>query len=342
MLHYKIKRQIAIFTISVVIALMISKYTETFSVHWLKSLYFSIINKKVDPILLDEKGIPYTYYSNIGYQRNPITISQKMTDYYDSYSEKGDQSAKQFLINNADWLVANAVNHGNYSILEYSFPWPTYDMTPKWQSGMAQGLAIKSLVKTFEITGDKKYLDTAEMLLNSFFVEVNDGGVTYKSTTGWWYEEYADIGGKQPKVLNGMMYTLLGINDYYQFTQSSKARFLFSQGLQALTQSLPQYDDNGYSFYDALGNPAWEYHRVHIELLDKLYNISRENTLKEYRDKWKAFEEPYSILLQIQHPTSIIFVAFISNFIILLMLSESGNFAYEIIRNRFPYHNSKK
>jgi heparosan-N-sulfate-glucuronate 5-epimerase len=218
--------------------------------------------------------------------------------------------------------VANAINYGNYSILEYDFPWPIYNMTPKWRSGMAQGQAIQALVKAHEITGDANYIDTAHMLLNSFFVKVKDGGVTYKTPTGWWYEEYADIGGKESRVLNGMMYTLLGIHEYYQYTGDNNAKHLFDQGIVALKNNLSLYDHNGYSYYDILGSPAWEYHNVHIELSGQLYNITKEKTFKEYHDKWQNFKEPYSIIQQIQHPSSIIFVAFMVNFIISILSLE--------------------
>lgn len=297
-----------------------------------KVLYFTLLNKKIDPIELDDNGIPYVDLGEIGRQRNPITISQKIFHYYQDY-KAGDETARQFLINNADWLVDNAVTYGNYSILEYDFPWPVYDMTPKWRSGMAQGLAIQALINAHEITGDRKYIDSAKMLLNSFFVEVKDGGVTYKTTAGWWYEEYADVGGKEPRVLNGMMYTLLGIHEYYQYTGNNNAKHLFDQGIVALKNDLSLYDNNGYSYYDILGAPAWEYHNVHIELSDQLYNITKEKTFKQYHDKWENFKEPFSIIQQMQHPTSIIFVAFMVNFIVSISSLEIAILAFRIRKN---------
>lgn len=297
-----------------------------------KVLYFALLNKKIDPIELDDNGIPYVDLGEIGRQRNPITISQKIFHYYQDY-KAGDETARQFLINNADWLVDNAVTYGNYSILEYDFPWPVYDMTPKWRSGMAQGLAIQALINAHEITGDRKYIDSAKMLLNSFFVEVKDGGVTYKTTAGWWYEEYADVGGKEPRVLNGMMYTLLGIHEYYQYTGNNNAKHLFDQGIVALKNDLSLYDNNGYSYYDILGAPAWEYHNVHIELSDQLYNITKEKTFKQYHDKWENFKEPFSIIQQMQHPTSIIFVAFMVNFIVSISSLEIAILAFRIRKN---------
>jgi hypothetical protein len=67
-----------------------------------------------------------------------------MFDYYRDYKENGDETARQFLINNAERLMANAVTYGNYSILEYEYTWPVYNMTAKWRSGMAQAQVIQA------------------------------------------------------------------------------------------------------------------------------------------------------------------------------------------------------
>ena len=94
---------------------------------------------------------------------------------------------------------------------------PMNELKPLWHSGMTQADAIQALINAHEVTGDKKYLDSAKMLLNSFFVELKDGGVTYKTPTdGQWYEGYTGIGGKEPRTINGMIIAILRIHKYYE------------------------------------------------------------------------------------------------------------------------------
>lgn len=257
--------------------------------------------KKNATILYDELGVPIVDYGQvgdtfIGTQRNPITISTTATDAYSRYRSSGNQTERAIVINNANWLVSNAHIRYGYALLNYEFPWPTYNLHPPWQSGMAQGLALKALIAAHALTGEGKYLEAAKLLLNSFFVEVLDGGVTYKdSNGGWWYEEYAKIDGKSPRVLNGMMYTLLAIYDYFIYTNDSSAKYLFDKGLLALITNLPKYDDPlySYSYYDALHTTnSLFYHNVHIYLLDKLYKISGIDTLKAFHDRWQKFSTP--------------------------------------------------
>ena len=172
---------------------------------------------------------------------------------------------------------------------------------PPWQSGLAQGRALDVLTKAHQITGNKTYIDAAKSILNAFFVEVKDGGVTLKSPKdGWWYEEYSKPGAIKSGVLSGMTNALLDIYNYYQYTQDPDAKFLFDQGVLALNNTLPRFEYVGgqYSTFDALDNtkPAsYRHHIAHTTHLDRLYNITGEEIFKTYHDRWTDFKLPPSI-----------------------------------------------
>jgi heparosan-N-sulfate-glucuronate 5-epimerase len=255
---------------------------------------------------LDNSNVPFVYYGYIkgiyiGLQRNPITTTHNALEFYDLFMKNRDEKYKEAFLNNSNWLVNNAVPHGKYSILEYVFPWPPYSLEPPWRSGMAQGQALQALIKAHNITGEEKYLDTAKMLLNSFFVEVKDGGVTYKTPkNGWWYEEYAGKGDDGPRVLNGMMFAVLGIYDYYNYTKDNSAKYLFDQGVLSLKENLWRYDHNGtYSAYDIhrAYAPLW-WHKTHVDLLNQLYDITKEEIFKKYHDKWQNYKLPSHVRLK--------------------------------------------
>jgi heparosan-N-sulfate-glucuronate 5-epimerase len=252
------------------------------------------LSSKYGSVILDENNIPIVNYgfSNgtfIGLQRNPVTISQKAISFYESYVKYRDDDSLTSFLNNANWLVNNAVSHNNYSLLEYHFPFAAYNMTIPWRSGMAQGLAVQALAHAYDLTNETKYLNSAKKLLNSFFVEVKDGGVTYKTpNNGWWYEDYAQEGRAESRVLNGMIYAVLGIHEYYKITKDAQAKYLYDQGIVALDRNLPKFDDFGYSYYDMLRKPATDsYHKAHIYLLDKLYSITPLEIFKAFSDRWK-------------------------------------------------------
>jgi hypothetical protein len=171
-----IKGRNVILAISLSAALLLLAYSNNVSL--IKAAYSTADNKKEGiSSMLDKDGIPIVDYGYqegiyIGPQSNPITVAHTALDYYNKYNRTGDDDFKQVFLNNSNWLVDNAVPHGNYSILEYKFPWPHYDVEPPWSSGMAQGQASDVLSKAHEITGQNKYLDSAKMLLNSFLLKL--------------------------------------------------------------------------------------------------------------------------------------------------------------------------
>ena len=245
---------------------------------------------------LDNDGIPSVYYGAevngepIGFQRNPVTTALQANEFYDNYKANNDESSKTYFLNNVNWLVDNAVNKGYYSLLQYNFPFPIYNLEPPWFSALANGFALQVLIKAHEMTQDLKYLTAAKSLLNAFFIEVEDGGITYKdSSDEWWYEEYAttDKSAKISRVLNGMIFTVLGIYDYYKYTHDADAKLLFDKGVNSIKKDISKYNDNGYSYYDLLGNPSNKYHQIHIDLTKQFYDLTGEPIFNEYHHLWK-------------------------------------------------------
>jgi rhamnogalacturonyl hydrolase YesR len=246
-------------------------------------------------ITVDQDGIVLVDYGMIdgvfvGQHRNPVITGSYAKGFYVDYLRTGNDTAKQFLINNADWYLDNITNKGNYSIYEYDFPYPPYNMPDDgWHDGLAQSRMINILVKTHNVTKDEKYLVGAESLLNSFFVEVKNGGVTYKTDDkGWWYEHYAHKDGLEPRVLNAHLMVLREIHLYYEYTNDPNAKYLFDRGVEAAKNDISYYDLNGFSYVDRLYRPAKvNYHQMHISYLESLYEISGESIFKVYSEKWE-------------------------------------------------------
>jgi len=321
----KWKKAALLFLAALIATPFICDLTENVSEKVIRGAYETLIGEPGKRFLVDESGIPivdYKYQGElyIGEQRNPVTISLKALEYYERY-EAGDEEGEQLFLNCSDWLIDNAVLYDSYAVLEYEFYWSYGNMTPPWRSGMAQGLALQVLIRAHSITNDEKYLNSAQRLLNCFFVGLENGGVTRKSAaSGWWYEEYADEGSEETRVLNGMMFAVIGIHDYYQYTGDADAKYLFDQGIKALEKGLPMYDNNGNSYYDILGNPSGKYHDIHIELLDQLYRITDRDIFKEYHHRWKDYKESFFVLRLIARPTRMGCAIFVGNFFVLLLL----------------------
>jgi len=252
-------------------------------------------------LVFDKNDVPhynysYTGHTSIGLQGSPHAVSQHALELYDEYTRTSNESAKTYFFNNVNWLVNTNMlkNNSSFSSYEFSFPWKNGNHTvePPWRNGMANGEVLSPLIKAYKLSGNKTYLDTAKSLLNSFYIDVKDGGVTYKTpNSGWWYEEYASRNAtKEPRVLNGMIHSLLGIDQYFKDTNDTSAKFLFDQGILALKNDLPKYDNNGTTFYDRLGWPANLFYKsLHVVQLKQLYELTHEPIFKTFQDKWNKY-----------------------------------------------------
>lgn len=338
----RMEKHIVAAFIILIVTFPICNFTEDPSENLIRSVYsiFTGTNAGDNRIILDNSGVPIVDYgrsgTRVGKQRNPVSISQQAFDYGKKYIN-GNESCKQLLLNCTDWLVDNAVQYDNYTIWEYNFPWKGYDMTPPWRSGMAQGQGIQALTKAYNLTGDERYLKVARTSLNSFYMEVEDGGVTYKENDGWWYEEYADENGSDPRVLNGMMFALLGIHEYYELTGDENAKYLFDNGIISLKAHLSNYDAGGWTYYDTLGNPASKkYHHIHVRQLSQLYDITNDPVFKGYSAKWKSYEDsPLQFFNRfIIRPKKLWVVIYVLNSLSLFILLEIIMFSAAKIKRR--------
>jgi hypothetical protein len=241
-------------------------------------------------VQLDNQGIPITNYGGLlGKQRNPVNICQRALKYEADYRD-GNGDARRLFLNCAGWLVDNASDYGSHTIWQYEFPWKSYGMTPPWRSAMAQGLGVQVMGRALTLTGDDAFLTAGRTALASFFASVEERGVTRKSEEGWWYEEYAHECGLVSRVLNGMIFAVLGIHEWHQRSGASDALFLVERGLAALRAHLADYDEGSWTYYDALRNLAsLNYHRIHVEQLGELYDMSGDSYFRELQAKWARY-----------------------------------------------------
>lgn len=297
--------------------------------HFETGIYQKISGKKPQYLQNDSSGVPMIVYEGkLGRQYNPVTVAERAIKLFD---QKDSADSRNFF-SCINWLIKNYVvlNDSSIIYLDY-YEWPAYKMTSPWRSAMNQGRAMQAFLKAFKKTNDSTYLKYARESMNVLYTEVKDGGVTYKDSTGYWYEEYADDSVPQSRVLNGMIVTLQGLSDYYKLTKDKVALFLFNQGVKAVKSTLHLYDNNGHSNYDIFGKPAnsW-YHKFHIALLDFLYTETREPVFKEYKLKWAEYNEPSYLATLIKKPARIRVFAVTSLF--LAIFSFVFGFSFLVMR----------
>lgn len=272
--------------------------------------------KPAASLYLDDMGIPVSVYGviqgqHVGPQRSIVAVADKGLDYWNrinpdrpqvilsySWDEGRDLrtadglasniGAADAMINCANWLLDNFDRRDGYSVWRYAYP-SFYGTRPGWRCAHAQGQAIQLMLRTHDATGDNRYLDCGLSALQAFYRTVEQDGLTEKlGPKRWWYHKFADVDCERPRVLNGMLFALLGLYDAHLRTGSAEARELFEYGVAAASDTLHLYDLGEWSAYNVFGAPSSRhYHEIHCRQLALIVGVAQDRTMNEVLDRWR-------------------------------------------------------
>lgn len=126
------------------------------------------------------------------------------------------------------------------------------------------------LERAYRLDRDRRFLRAAKRALIPFHGGVLSGGLTrcfLGDCNLPWFEEYPTA--RPCEVLNGFMFTLIGLYDLSSIAPRSGARELCHAGRRTLAVALPSFDHGGLVRYDlastVLASPM--YQAIHIYLL---------------------------------------------------------------------------
>ncbi len=247
----------------------------------------------------DSDGIPQlNYKGDIGIQYNPIAIAQWSLGNYNLWKQKNNKEYFEKFIKGSKWLNENLnLNEKNVYVWNHNFNW-TYkeELVSPWYSGLAQGQGLSVLCRAYKVTKDDKYLDSIKKVYSSLNIDIKNGGVNFSDKNGdIWIEEYI-MKNEPTHILNGFIWGLWGIYDYWLLTKDNKSKKLFDKFVQTLENNLDNYDIGHWSLYE-LSNlkikmrASLFYHKLHITQLKVLYKMTGKNNFKEKSLKWNQYLE---------------------------------------------------
>ena len=257
--------------------------------------YYQLFDYKADyDDYFDGKGvILLDYQGEIGKQYYPIAIAQYGLACFNRYKRTGDKTWLEKARVQGDWLVDHLVQNGKGCYLWYAnFDWEYRELLKApWPSALAQGNGISLLLRLYQETKDKRYLETSEKAYHGLTTEIKNGGVAFIDEKGnLWLEEY--IVEPPTHILNGFMWTIMGVYDYFLITKNKTVKDLLENCLRTLERNMYKFDSGYWSLYDLSETKIKNlaslfYHKLHIAQLDILYKMSSVQIFKEYKNKWK-------------------------------------------------------
>jgi hypothetical protein len=179
-------------------------------------------------------------------------------------------------------------------VWNHHFDWEYRDtLQSPWYSALSQGQGLSCLIRAHLETEEDKYLRSAEKALESFLVGVEKGGVVYRDQDGYlWLEE--TIVDPPTHILNGFLWAIWGLNDYYLYTDDPHAKNVFEEGVRTLIHHLPSYDTGFWSLYEHSGTRMHMlaspfYHQLHIVQLRVMERITGERIFAQFADTWENY-----------------------------------------------------
>lgn len=266
------------------------------SVNELGEYYMRFTEKADYPGPYDSAGVPQLdYHGDIGRQYNPIAIAQYGLGNYNVFGRNADEARRKKFFIAADWLMSHLeTNSFGVPVWNHNFDWEYRDtLKAPWYSGLAQGQGISVLLRAHKESGETKYLDAARRALSSFFHPISAGGVTFTDeASDLWFEEY--IVSPPTHILNGFIWAVWGVYDYFLATQNHDAHNLFLRAVQTLIHNLERYDLGFWSLYEQSGTrlpmvASPFYHRLHIVQLRIMHRVTGEHVFARVADRWDGY-----------------------------------------------------
>jgi hypothetical protein len=174
----------------------------------------------------------------------------------------------------ADALIAAGVEADGALWIPYRFDFSLHGrsddtLRAPWYSAMAQGQTLSLVSRLYELTGDARWLGDARAVFTSFVVlGIRPGPwVTWVEDRYLWLEEYP--GSTPDHTLNGFLFALFGIYDYYEVSGSPSAQRIFQAGLTTIDHYLTAFRNPGGISRYCLAHHVLsaKYHDIHIAQL---------------------------------------------------------------------------
>jgi D-glucuronyl C5-epimerase C-terminus len=192
----------------------------------------------------------------------------------------------------ADLLVAEQREDGGW---EHRFHYPhTFDISPPWLSGMAQGEGASLLVRVHAETGEERYAEAARRAIGPLGRTAGERGASAPLDGALVPEEYPT--SPPSLVLNGMIFGLWGLRDVAVATGDERATAAWEAGVEAVAGSIGRWDTGSWSRYDLYPHRVTNlasnaYHHLHITQLDATGRLARRPDLVDVAWRWAGYSD---------------------------------------------------
>jgi heparosan-N-sulfate-glucuronate 5-epimerase len=240
---------------------------------------------------IDERGVPLVNIQGQGQFAIPVTCAQYGLANMIAFG-RGDERRGELARVQLDWLVDAQEREGAWAGCwlmhhdDQKYPW----LRAPWTGALTSGNAISALLRGWELFGVDTYRDAAEAGYRGLHAPRSSDQLFLERNGTLWYEEYP---ADEPlHVLNGHIYTLLGVLDYARVANDPEAEERWRRGASTTLKHLEDFDVGYWSVYDLRKRePASvHYHKnIHIPQLRILGRLTGESRFDAVANRWERY-----------------------------------------------------
>ena len=253
-----------------------------------------------DRVTFDEDGVPKVQYSD-GLKYVPTTAFHWGLLSYSKWKMTGEDMYFQNAYDIATWALENQTGDGAWNwYFDYNFSGGVLgELKSGWASAMTQGLGMSFLARMYYETNDTRFRIAALDAIKPLQKSVNNGGVMRQLNDNLvWYELYPtpDNGSF---VLNGFIYSLIGLYDNWKILDSDSSMQMYKKGIETLNLSLSYFDLGCASSYDLVHHSIQTtppnvarkaLHNLHISLLS-IINVIEDEQFNEIQKRFFEYSK---------------------------------------------------
>ena len=212
----------------------------------------------------------------------------------EEYRATDDRAQLEAAIEIAAKLREIAIESRGALFIPYDFDFAMHGIAAEtlrapWYSAMAQGLALSMYVRLYQATGERRYFDSADLTFRSLELlgPGSEPWVDYVEDGYLWLEEYPT---DKDHTLNGYLFALFGLYDYWNETGDARAEQLLLGSVTTIREYIAQYRHPGGMSYYCLRHKrqASKYHAIHIWQLDSLTALTGDPYFSEMARNFEA------------------------------------------------------
>jgi hypothetical protein len=247
----------------------------------------------------DANGIPLKLYrGNLYY--NPVLIAQAGLEWLACHRQSNDAWYLEQARMAGQYLVDSSEDFDGAMFFPYNYDFHLHSSKndiaiAPWYSGMAQGQVLSLFSRLGELTSEPEWESAAASTMKSFdrargkhepwIVDVDEDN-------SLWIEEY--VATPETRVLNGFIFAMFGLYDYYAWRGDERAADIFLQSLHTLRMNVERFRNPGEvsSYCLAHGVQSASYHGYHIDQLRAVTDMTDDSYFASVADMLVADYSP--------------------------------------------------